>query len=177
MTNLNAFSAYLLPDFFCKERGGIVPFKQFILSDVRTHKPDWNALNKLPVEHAPYYTYFINKYVSTLDRKSQVVYYHYLSGVPIATTCILLHIDEIKALRILNFIYEEKRSALAYLDEFQDKHFYDGFPEDCEEYYDALTDELVTDEEIAHEYDQELSSVKIARMFTEKFLEIKKQQA
>ncbi|MCY7865990.1 hypothetical protein P8918_12805 [Bacillus spizizenii] len=152
-------------DFFCETCGGIGPFEQAIMDATPHEKADWGGLWNLPSRYLPVYIFFIRKYVATLDRSSQIAYFHYISGIPKEDTSLILGMSEQQLEGLLEIIY---RDAKKYIQDIKTDENNGRFLEEEEEiyrYYDALIDESVPDEDLAYEFEEELATVKISRAF------------
>ncbi|PTY93004.1 hypothetical protein [Heyndrickxia sporothermodurans] len=148
--------------FFCDNCGGLGPFTKALREEcpVKKHK-SWSEFGyKLPKEYNPYYIYFVKEFVATLDRKSQVAYYHHIANIPKHHTLMLLSMTERQLEHLMDDIY---RNALKFLQENEDmfrknKQIYIAF-------YDMLLDESIDEEKIAKWFNVDIASIKVSRVF------------
>ena len=123
---------------------------------------EWSEFGAdLPKKYNPYYIYFIKEYISTLDRKSQVAYYHYIADVPRKHTSALLRMTDRQLDKLLDDIY---RNAVKFLEDNEVEVFdknsliFAGF-------YDMLLDESIEEEKIAKWFNEDIATIKITRVF------------
>lgn len=138
---------------------GIGPFKQALIEQVSKYKENWYIFCTCPKRYHAYYVYFVKKYVATLDRKSQIAYYHYISGLPKHHTSVLLRMSNKQIDHILDLIHE---NAIEFFEQC------DVFNKDAShimKFYNQLLNPDIDDEEIAEKFDQEVATIKIARVF------------
>lgn len=103
---------------------------------------------------------YAREYIVSLDRSSQVIFYHTMKNIDIKVTSIITSLSEEKICQVLRFM---KRSAFARLESFN----YEGSVRDYWE-IKSFVDDLIysydrSDAEIVKIYDEEVSVVKILR--------------
>lgn len=133
----------------------------------------WSSLLNLPYDHVSFYTFFLCQHVATLDRESQVVYLHHLSNVPRNATMAATSLTEDEISEVLDDVYVSSDEYLSYFFE-QEALGSPEFIDKCASFHSALIDEAVDEDDIAYEYGEDISSVKVARLFASKMIDERK---
>lgn len=145
--------------FFCKKTGGIEPFKKALYGYAKRENHDWYWFFSCPIQYSPYYIHFVRKYIATLDKKTQIIFYHYIAGIPIQDTSVLTCMSEQKIVETINKIYADAVVFFEKCNVFdKDAYLYKRF-------FEKLLDTNIEDDKIAEEFDEEIATVKIARVF------------
>jgi hypothetical protein len=155
-------------NFFCDTCGGVGPFVQGLrdMAPKFLENNTWEYFNCVPSKYNPYYIYFVKQYVSTLDRTSQVAYYHYIAGMPLTQTALLLGLSERQIKALLEKIYNNVQKF------FDDERVYNRSDAFYRNFYKILLDPQYDDDEIAAAYDEEVAVIKIARAYALKAKQI-----
>jgi hypothetical protein len=148
-------------NFFCETCGGVGPFVQGLRDIAPTFLKNnrWEYFDCIPSKYNPYYIYFVKQYVATLDRTSQVAYYHYIAGVPINQTSLLLGLSERQIKSLLERIYDNVQKF------FEDERVYNRSETFYKNFYNILLDPAYDDDDIANAYDEEVAVIKITRAY------------
>lgn len=118
----------------------------------------------IPEKLRPYYSYFIKEYASSLDRTSQIAFYHQLINLDPIVSASILGVSERQLKKILRNI---QTNILEFLKDYmvikRDDEVYIN-------YYNSLINNDYDDDELATRYNEDIAAIKISRVLTLKLL-------